>query len=221
LATGAEYVTDACADAEIIEEFCGTDLALEPTDEPNLVEGMPFAISASVSCDIDTLERHRARAARILMYDERRLVDAQFEAAALATTTSIGANQTSIVKAVGAAEHFLAGSYGGLGVILAPVHAVTAMCAANIVCRNELDGRLYTCQGTPVAGLAVGAAVNAGVIPIYATGRITLLRGPVNMYDAPSSFDGTEWLPPRAIAQRIYVPLVECVAGEIGWDDTP
>lgn len=234
---GAVYQTDACSPAAVWDEFCTEAGVQFPSyvppatgekefdDAPSLVENIAaFAIYAGVDCDLPNIAEASASALRRLAYNERVLFDDEFIAAiAGGSPTSLGATQSSLPKAVGAAEHYLATVYGGVGAILAPVRVVTQMCGAHLVYRDELDGGLYTCQGTPVAGYAVGTPVDTGANAIYATGRIVVLRQaePIVRTSPPQQLADGTWKGYRAIAERIYIPLVECALGLINFDDVP
>ncbi|HEY6415790.1 MAG TPA: hypothetical protein VIX41_06120, partial [Acidimicrobiales bacterium] len=102
-----------------------------------------------------------------------------------------------------------------------PAWLVGCACANRGVLRN-LDGSLTSCQGSNIANVVTGSVgVGAPPTPVtedtmYVTGQITLLRGPLEQYFAPQQpfGDGT-YAPPRALAERTYVPLIECFVARI------
>jgi hypothetical protein len=84
--------------------------------------------------------------------------------------------------------------------------------------RANLDGSLTTCQGSLVANVTIPLddPVVTATETIYVTGQITLLRSPVNTISVPQQprDDGT-YAPARALAERIYVPLFECLVAKV------
>jgi hypothetical protein len=225
---GVQYETDACLGAfGSWTEFCtayGTNCpsyvppALVKTflQGPETIVGDPFAIYAGLTCDIMRMGDVEARVRSVLAYNEHRLVDEDFQAFALADPDDVG-TIASLPLAIGALEHHLALEYGGEGIIFAGAGAVESMCAQNLVCR-DLDGTLRTCLGTKVSVLYSPTTFAATPALIYITGRVTLIRGPVEYYTArPQELCDGEWAPPRALAERIYVPLVECVVASVEW----
>jgi len=51
---------------------------------------------------------------------------------------------------------------------------------------------------------------------MFVTGQITVLRGPVMTFSVPAMTDGAGVLhPPRALAERIFVPIFECLVGKL------
>lgn len=214
---GAEYETDACSRAHTWTEFCTQPSQVCPTyvpsttgqkefdGGPEVITGNPYAVYAGVECDLMKLDDAEARARRRLAYGERAAVDDMMR---LFIELSNPFNAYSegplpLATAIGLLEEHAATVYGGEAIILLPISLYTRACAAQII----HDGR--TCQGSLVAGLA-GTAAGVGTLPIYVTGRIVLLQGPVESYIAPPMIGCDRDFPPRALAERIYVPLVEC-----------
>lgn len=222
---GAEYESMACADAQTIVEFCTqaqdqAEAPAEPSDFAKVFEGngtwitgSPFAVYAGTDCALTDLETARQRAAKALEYAERRQID-QFVTALLAASTPTSVTTAEVPVAVGMAllEEWAAGVYGGVPVITAPITAVG--CAGDYVDRG-LDGTLTTSQGALVANVATAALSDPDAMDIYASGRIVLLQGPVQTYSVPPMVrsDGS-MEPQRALAERVYVPLIECLVAK-------
>lgn len=206
---GALYLTDACATAEEWDEWCTmTPSSPKVFDTgPDVVEGDPFVVYAGVSCDFQKMDEAKARARKRFEYAERRMVDRAVAAWLAANADTIPGTGASITEAVGAAEQYAAEAYGGVPNVLMSIAMTACACHAHVV-YPALNGALSTCQGSRVANLAVDTDT------VYVTGQITLLRGPVEVIAVPS-LGGTNAAPPRALAERIYVPLMECVAGKI------
>jgi hypothetical protein len=216
---GAEYQTDACAEGGIWDEFCyAVDQNLcqgaAPTppvggykqldEQPDLVEGEPFAVYAGVECSSpgETADEDRARTR--LGYVESRQVDQHVWVEA--STGSSALTGGSLLQAIAEAEDVAAQEYGGVATLLVPRSLVTCGYASDLFVWDPLEGVHKTHQGTLVANVAVSAE------EIRLTGRITLMRGPVLTASAPETNrpDGS-CDPRRALAERIYVPLIECM----------
>ena len=214
---GVEGVSDACATAQEWDEWC----TMTPTgekvfdDEPETIVGDPFAIYAGVECTIQRIDDARARAVRRLGFAESRSVDAAVARQLDALATDLG-GPYSVNEAIGIAEAFAATVYGGAPTLLVPRQFVPCACGCGAL-RNNLDGSLATCSGSRVAPLTTPIAVPAASSgTLYVTGTITLLRGDVIAISVPSqpSSDGT-YAPARALAERVYVPVFDCVAAKV------
>lgn len=217
---GAEYLTDACTiDYGTTSAWCPPAPSVQcgtvtATVDPkvfthhvtDVVEGDPFTIYAGAACDIDTVDERRMKAERQLEFAEAAAIDAAMLPLLDAVDMPTGVTG-SIVCAIGAMEAALAEVYGGEGVVVIPMKYACAAYGEGAVYR-DLDGTLRTCLGTLVAAYIAPLTVDA----VYATGRITLLQGPVKSYSVPpmNRADGT-CLPARGLAERTYVPLVECL----------
>lgn len=209
---GAEYLTDACAAGGVWEEFCyvSNDIAGDPPtdgpkdldEQPDLVQGSPFAVYAGVECDINDTEA-RQRAERRLSYVESRQVDAQVWALVSAGAASV--TSATLLAAVSEIEQEASEIYGGVPTLLVPRRLVTAGFAQDIFIRGP-QGDIMTHQGALVANVAVDDTA------VLATGRITLIQGAVQSHFAPETIrpGGASTDPRRALAERIYVPLFEC-----------
>lgn len=213
---GAEYETDACAEANVWDEFCtdnpvGTKLFDEG---PDLVEGDPFAVYAGVSCQLAHLDVSKARAERRLAYGESRLVDAHI--CDWLATNSVDVGTTTAAKiedAIGMLENYAATVYGGAPTLLVPRRLVPLACRQGLIVTG-FDGALTTCQGSRIANVACGDA--DGPWTVYATGQITLLRGAVVSFaTSQQPVSTTVTNPARALAERLYVPLIECLAARV------
>lgn len=210
---GGEYLTDACATGDVWEEMCTTFPCPELADKksfddgPELVEGDPFTLYAGTSCTLSRLDEALARVRRRFNYAERHLLDQRMCEWLDAQAVSLGSGD--IVEAIGLAEGFAAIGYGGVPTIVVPVTLVPQMCDRGLL-GESLDGSLRTCQGS----LVVNAACSSN--SIFVAGHITLLRGAVQSYAAPQQpmCDGTTQVG-RALAERTYVPLVECFVAEV------
>lgn len=228
---GAEYETNACADGDEWLEFCTRSgfCTTDPTtgqvtwtpsptgtklfdDAGDIVVGDPFAVYAGVECSFIQLDTIEEQARERLRYVERRIVDRHIAEWMATHAVEVAAGPLSITQAIGALEDYAGAVYGGVPTMLMSRSMTTCACHAQIIGSN-LDSSLQTCQGTKVANLS---GVGAGNLEtVYVSGQITLIRGPVKVVSAPNMprCDG-ETQPFRALAERIYVPLVECLVGK-------
>lgn len=219
---GAEYSTDACgAVTEWTAAWCVDPIPAQCTDpgaaaNPKVftearqwVSGDPFTFYAGSACDIDTLEGRLASATAAFNYGERFGVD-QAMAAWLTTVDTETSIAGDIDCALGQAENWLAANYGGVGLVALPIPAVVPALASGSLRRTD-SGRIITALGTTVA-----AYIELGPAPMdaWVMGQLTLLRGPLKSYSVSPMVrsDGT-CEPARALAERSYVPLVECAVG--------
>jgi hypothetical protein len=215
---GVEGQTDACASAEEWSEWC----TMTPTgrkifeDSFEYFAGDPFAVYAGVSCDLQRLDESKARAEQRLSYGESRAVDQHVDAllAASSEVVDLG-GPFPITQGIGAAEAFAASYYGGQPTLLIPRQYLP--CAWSVLRRN-LDGSIETISGSRVAPLTTAVSIPATftTATIYVTGQITLLRGPVMSVSVPQQiFDNGTFAPMRALAERIYVPVFDCLVAKV------
>jgi hypothetical protein len=220
---GAEYQTDACTPAEHWSAGnCGYGYPATPCNPdgtPTLktfhgltdVTGDPFTIYDGIDCNLLGTDDLGGRVRAALSLKEAKAVETHvltlLQAAGGAATSA-----ADIVAQIAAAEDWLAENYEGQGVIHMSRGTAALACAAQAVSPG-LDGTLATCQGTPIAN---GAGYSALGDSVVASGQITLLRGPVEFREAPQmdNGDGT-CSPPRSLAERTYVALIECGAQQI------
>lgn len=232
---GAQYITNACTGPNNgwTGKWCVTPIASQcedpgaPPADPKqfdpyneVVDGDPFVAYAGTECDLGTMADNLAAATAAFNFGERRNVD---EAMA-AWLDAQGVDQEvsgSAVCVLGEMEAFLAASYGGRGLIAVPVAVAIPLAAEGAIYPDTADaGNLVTALGTPVAAYATPGL--GGPYKAYASGQLTLLRGPLHTYNVPPMVrkDGT-CAPARALAERVYVPLVECVVGEFTMNCCP
>jgi hypothetical protein len=215
---GAEYLSDACAEGYVWDEFCTITPAAPKTfdDAYDLVTGDPFVVYTGVACDIQRLDEAAERARRRLAYTERHQVDEQVRLLLEATGSDLGTGPFGVPQGIGIGEAFATTVYGGVPTFVIPRVAVACACSGVGGIRTNLDGSLMTCQGSRVANIAGPPPFDADTMTMYVTGQITLIRGPVNTYSVPPMTDDVGVLhPPRALAERLYVPLVECLVAKI------
>jgi len=224
---GAEYVTDACTGPNNSwgGNWCVSPIAAQCTDpgtapaNPKLfdvgnevVTGEPFVAYAGSACDIDSLEGRLRSATAAFNFGERRSVDyamaAWLDAAALDTEVT-----GSIMCVIGQMEEWLAVNYGGRGLLAIPLAAVIPAAAEGSIYPDPNGDGLITALATPVAAYVTENITTT--FTAFAMGQLTLLRGPLSTYTVPPMIrsDGT-CEPARALAERVYVPLVECAVGQ-------
>lgn len=219
---GAEYLTDACAEGGVWADicslidlkFCTGDAVTPPADgfknfgQPDLVQGAPFATYDGVECGLMGLAEADERARTRLSYSQSRQVDHKVVALLDAQKdSSLGA--VDIGTAIMELEDIIANTYGGYGTILMPYSLVVCGFAQDYLVRS-VGGGAATINGTAVTGYAPPTPATAD--NVFAVGRIVVVEGPVLSYSVPpvTRPDGT-CDPARALAERIYVPLFECL----------
>lgn len=233
---GVETVTDACAEGAVWDDicyttdgvFCGPGITaptLTKTFEGvDTLEGSPFTVYAGVDCrrlGVPSDEESRAR--KRLAYSEGRLVDYHvqelLDAGALDLTPTPGTS-VPIAEAVGILEDYASQVYGGVPYI----HGVqsTIACGHAESVFDMVGGEIRTLNGSVVSNLHTPAPVPATKY-LYVTGYVRLFQGPVITFDVPEVVreDGAGLPvcdPARALAERIYIPLIECLAARVEVD---
>lgn len=218
---GAQYLSDACADVEEWTEWCDmSPTATKLFDHAStLVEGDPFAVYAGVECHIQVTAEADAEARSRLTLAEGRHVDRKVIELMDASTDTVDlGGPFPIEEAIGVAEAYMATIYGGVPTLLVPRVLVPCACREGVITYGGLDGRLVTCQGSPVANVTtpIDDPFTGTSATIYVTGQITLLRSSVTAISVPQQtrLDGT-FSAARALAERIYVPLFECLVAKV------
>lgn len=219
---GSEYTTDACATAqEWLEDWCDSSPATQKVFDSDweLVTGDPFVAYTGVDCMLSTLTDAKNRVVDRFAYAEGRSVDKNIAAWLEANAAVDLGGPFPVNEAIGIAEAYAATVYGGVPTLLIPRQFVPCACGYGV--RSNLDGSLTTCQGSQVANITAPL----GTLPVpaadtgfmFVTGQITLLRGEVMSYSTPQQVldDTGRFAPPRALAERIYVPLIECLTAKV------
>ena len=214
---GAEYQTDACFTLDEWLSNCGNypDVDCEAGTVAittskvfhglSVVEGDPFSLYTGVECPFPGagIDVYRPRAEAAFALKESRGVEERLTALFAAWPGSYTVAVSAPADAVAAMEKFLEENYAGQGYIYMTRSMATLAGAAQAIGRNT-SGDLVTVVGTPVV-LGVGDPST-----IFASGQITLLRGPVIINTAAGMNVGDTCYAPRTLAERTYVPLIEC-----------
>ncbi len=223
---GAEYVTNACAPGGLWTELCyNVDQQLcdpqttpvppiggyKQFGKPELVEGSPFTVYDGTDCELARLDDALAGAEQRLSYSEGRQVDEYIYAWLDANAdTNIGTLDDDIRTVIMVMEDMASQLYGSYGVIHMFRSMVLCARSRNLVF-DAPGGGLETINGTKVIDVA---NPTPGATPqnVFLTGRVTLIQGEVNSHVVAgvNRPDGT-CDPQRALAERMYVPLVECM----------
>jgi hypothetical protein len=216
---GAQFLSDACGGPlEEWDEWCENNPVARKLFDGSyeLVEGDPFLVYAGVDCALDGVAEAKTRATNKLTLNEGRNVDTHVLELAEAEANDLG-GPFPLNEAIGVAEAYAATVYGGKPTLLIPRLVVPCACGSNLLHTN-LDGTLTTCSGSLVAPVTtpVLGPVTSAVSTIYVTGQITLLQGAISAFSVPSQLhgDGT-FAPARALAERIYVPLLDCFVAKV------
>lgn len=181
-------------------------MAVKTFTQPDLVEGAPFAVYAGVDCpavgmaDSESLERARRR----LAYVEGRQVD--YHVTQHIAAEGLALTDGTLLDVMMEAEELASTYYGGYATIL--LSKSMALCArSQELIQDSPGGGFVTVNGT-----RVGSVATVGPENVFLTGQITLIQGPVLDRIVPETVlpDGTCAVR-RALAERIYVPLIECL----------
>jgi hypothetical protein len=162
-----------------------------------------------VDCNRPGEAPNDARARARLEFSEGRQVDHYFETWLSANEdSSLGA--VSLTDAIMAFEDIGSEMYGSYPVIVMP--RGMAVCAAmQKLIFPAAGGGLETINGTQVAAICP-KTVGLNTADIWVTGRISVIQGPVEAHAVgPVTHPDGTCSPARALAERIYVPLVECM----------
>jgi hypothetical protein len=216
---GVEGQSDACATVEEWAEWCTTTpVGRKLFDGPwEYVTGDPFVVYAGVSCDLQRLDEAETRARARLDMAESRAVDLHVDAqlAADADVVDLG-GPFPLREAIGVAEAFAATVYGGKPTLLVP--RVVIPCGSFTQFESSPGGILTTVAGSLAAPLTTAITVPYVSAPatMYVTGSIVLLRGPVNSFSVPQQvLEGGDFAPMRALAERVYVPVFDCLVAKV------
>jgi hypothetical protein len=222
---GVEYISDACIPPANLysQPWCPPTIVSQCVDPAattgdkdfgdyhNVIEGDPLVVYQGSNCQTDTIQDRLEHAERALAYGEGRLVDSLMW---FWLDDKVGVDDTvvrSVQCSIGKMEADLAEQYGGVGTIVLPIAAAVAATAAGLAFR-DLDGSMRSPVGTTIVAAAVP---HEDPMHGFITGQITLLQGPVKSYSVPPMIraDGT-CSDARALAERVYVPLVECLVSK-------
>jgi hypothetical protein len=216
---GVEGQTDACATAEEWAEWC----TMTPTGRklfeggPEVVAGDPFAVYTGVACDLQKLDEAEARARARLGLSESRAVDLHVDAQLSADPDVIDlGGPFPLDEGIGVAEAFAATVYGGRATLLIP--RVVIPCGGFGTFESSPGGTVTTVTGSLVGPLTTPIALpyTSGPVTMYVSGSITLLRGPVSSFSVPQQVaDDGSFAPMRALAERVYVPVFDCLVAKL------
>ncbi len=226
---GIYYKSPFCAGVNTFVDDCDVDNVDPKTptdvDRDAVVVGCPFTLYAYLSCRTTTLERMLVDARLALEIGEQRGVELNVWSQVLATTNSEIVNTIpgadgalGIVSGLAALESAIADCYGGQ----ATIHANRGIAnyAADHMQLEKQGVSAFTPLGSRWAFYAGnddstgpdGDPTPAGMAWIYATSQLTLRRFPV---EVPTDVAHILMLPtnePIVIAERTYVPSIECCA---------
>jgi hypothetical protein len=219
---GVQWDLDSCGEVGSYDGICMP--SGETKDFTGLVvgEGLPFVVHAGVECGMFSREREIAAArARLAAHEatevEKRLVDRYI----VHPAAQIDSDAKEMPAALGLLEDLIA-EYGFEGIIQMPP-SVAALAAQKGLLFRE-GGRTVTYLGTPIATghgytrrmrVPVGNGTGTDVTPtdsqgwIWVTGAIELMRGPVKVTEAVDTATNVRMV----LAERIYVPKIDCLIG--------
>lgn len=227
---GVMYKSPFCAGVSTFIDDCDsgsvTPKAPTDTDQDSIIVGCPFTLYSYLSCKgvgDGSLAALFPASLIALQLGEQRGVEQNVWSQVLAVNASTVVNATSttadalsLTAALAALESRMADSYGGQ----ATIHANRGL--ANYAADHRQLEKQGTAAFTPLGSRWAfyagnpntgpdGSAAPDGYAWIYATSVLTLRRFPV--LQIPESVDYAFQFPtnePAVIAERTYVPTVEC-----------
>ncbi len=230
---GIYYKSPACAGVNTFVDDCDPDDVNPKTptdvDRDAVVVGCPFHLYAYLSCRSTTLAQMLVDARIALDLGEQRGVELNVWSQVLNTSNSTIVNTISgapgalgIVAGLAALESRMADCYGGQ----ATIHANRGIAnyAADSMQLEKQGGAAFTPLGSRWAFYAGndntlgpdGSTTPAGHTWIFATSQVTLRRFavevPTDVDHILLSVDGARTNEPIVIAERTYVPSIECCA---------
>ena len=220
---GAEYETHLCDLAQVWEENCGNfpnticttgnTFVSKAFDGLGMVTGDPFSVYKGIECNLmgHSMAEYDSLAKEALDLLEQRMVENTIALRVHADGDAIANPSDQIGFALGELELWLAANYAGQGVIhIGPYGALAAVSEGFLL--QGVDGSLMTPLGTPVSVEQGCSYAGAGLF-LWASGQVTILRGPVESFAVPEqNYPDGNCKPPRALAERTIVPLIDCGA---------
>lgn len=219
LANGVTYEGVLCGpaahhNAQCLDDVLGLEDEPFEVSQPGVVEAGPFGIYRAVECSPVSPIDYEALARDGLALGEAWAVERGVQIALLNQGTVYGGGAAlPVVEAVAVAEQIISEQYGGLGLIHVSRYGATYLVSEKAA-KADSDWVLHSGQGTPIAnGGGYGAlgpddvTAGAGEFWLYATGPLTLFRGPVEYLEGDDAFNNVR----TGKAVRFYAPAVECL----------
>lgn len=231
---GAEYETDTCiagVGGEWVDDCLMTHGGLDSTgpaaaapavppgaNDPtqlvgvkdfqglsDVVAGDPFTTFAGIQCDLvtNTEEAYRTKVNQKFDYVESRQID--YHMARLITNNGNDLGDCPLSNMIMNADYTSLNEYGSYANIWMSAPLMVCAASQNLVFQ-QLDNTWRTVNGTRVHVIAQHD--NVSTKNFFLTGYVTLLRGPKETHIGYQTEDNVR----RALTERIYVPLIECMA---------
>lgn len=210
LLMGAEYLTNRCQQGKLWIDLCAApNTGTKEFHALDIVIGDPFTVYDGLECPLVGVSAEES------VERLRESFEAKAEAGAEAQLQQMIENygysvieSASLADAVGDLEEQLAQDYAGVGLLHFDRHTAIAARSRNILTDpDSLDDPARTINGTP-AVMGRGYSQNADKYWVGATGRVSILRGPLLVNAVPPMPDA----PARVLAEQTMVMLVECTA---------
>lgn len=214
---GIRYQADPCGHNRVVP----TDNSNKVFDQSVLVQSQQFSLYRGVEEAMLLGEDAQARALRLYRASESYGVEAKVQElllnpVAVDLTPTPGTPVTNVKYALGLLEQYAANNYSGLPMIHGNRMVVSLI--QDLTAGN--DGKLHTVNMTPIvngggygtAGPGVATA-GAGRGWLYATGNLTIWRGPeLGPPDGVNDLKGNRSL---GLLERQYVATVECFVAAV------
>ena len=210
LLMGAEYMTNRCTAGCVWLHMCEPPQGeLKQFMTLNMVWGDPFTVYDALECFPVgvTAAEQASRLQGTFDVKAEAVAEAQLQNLIQSSGYSV-IDSSTLVDMVADLEEELAANYAGQGLLHFDRHTALVAASRHILKDPEdVDLPARTINGTP-AVLGRGYEQSPGNYWAGATGRVTLLRGPLVITDAPPLGDNRQ----RVLAEQVMVLLVECVA---------
>ena len=214
LMLGAEYLTNRCTTAGTWLHHCVGEPSSKTFNGTELVQGEVFAVYDAIECNDPALsaEAHADMLRASFDVKAEAAVEAQLQI--LINNGTQPVNPIGTLGAVAGIEELLAANYAGRGLLhMDRFSSVYAYGQKGIEDPESHAARVQSINGTPVV-LGRGYTHNAGTVWVGGSGRVIVLRGPLNLTFSPKSGDSAA----RALAEQQFVLLVEC---DTYWAEIP
>lgn len=225
---GIAYKSPPCdADVQPWDDNCDPSLRViksaTDSEQNAIVRGCPFNLYAALDCKTTTLAAMGPYVAEVFAIGEQRAVETQVWERVLAQPSTMALNgvgtEFTVAGGIAALESAIAQCYGGEATLHGDRGLATYAARDRLI--QQVAGHLETILGTDFAFYGgspntspAGVPAPAGSAWVYITSDLTLRRFPVDIL--PDVDQRLRWNPltnePYVLAERTYVPSIECCA---------
>lgn len=232
---GIFYKSPACtADVLNWEDDCDSGEVADKvptfTGDSAFIQGCPFHLYAALDCKTTTLEAMGAEVRTVFELGEQRAIETEVWNRVLATgattvlnATSLPADAFTVTGGIAALESHMASLYGGRATLHSD-RGVAAYAAQNYEIqpggriKETVLGSAWAFYGGSPNTSPAGVAAPSGYAWMYATSQLVIRRFPVDVLPDETN-QRIRYNPltnePYVLAERTYVPSVECVRAAV------